>query len=82
MGKPTHELVVKDVETGDYGKIGVGWMDDKDGYVSIKLNPCVVVSYESLRDKVLTLFPIKTDKEWASFHAKKNRQKAKTESES
>lgn len=63
--KPTHELKAKDVETGDYGKIGVGWMNE-DGSVSIKLSPCVTVSYDNLKGKVLTLFPILTDAEWAA----------------
>jgi len=69
--KPTHELVVRDDETGDYGKIGVGWQN-KEGGISIRLNPCSVVTYDSLKGKTLTLFPVKTKEEWAAWHARKN----------
>lgn len=70
--KPTHELKVK-TEDGDYATVGVAWLS-KEGWISMKLNPCVVLSYETLKDKTLTLFPVKTKEEWAAYHAQKARQ--------
>ena len=76
--KPTHDLSVKDNETGDYAKIGVAWLNE-DGHISIKLHPCVVISYEGLKGKLLTLFPCKTDKEWAAHQARRNAAKRTAE---
>lgn len=78
--KPTHELSVRDDETGDYAKIGVGWQS-KEGWISIRLNPCTAVTYESLKGKSLTLFPMKSKEEWAAWHARKNAAKRAAASE-
>ena len=75
--RPTHELKVKDTETGDSGKIGVAWAND-DGSFSIRLEPCTVISYEAMRGKVMTLFPIKTEKEWEEFRSRKGADRRKT----
>ena len=49
--KPTHELKIKDVETGDQGLVGVAWFDEDNGWFSIKLNPGTFLTYESLKGK-------------------------------
>jgi hypothetical protein len=72
--KPTHELKVKDTETGDTCRVAVAWFNEEDGSFGIKLQPCTVLTYDSMKGKVLTLFPIKTDAEWAAHHAQKNRR--------
>jgi hypothetical protein len=77
--KPTHELKVRDDETGDWAKVGVGWISP-EGWVTLKLSPCSVLSYETMKNKSLTLFPIKTDKEWAAFHAKKRQEQQASKS--
>lgn len=53
---PTHRLLLKDKDTGDYGEIGAGWQCD-DGYIAIKLYPGVLLDYERMGNKLLTLFP-------------------------
>lgn len=58
--RPTHRLRIKDNETGATGTIGAGWANG-DGSVSVKLDPGCSVTYESLKGKVLTLFPIGKD---------------------
>jgi hypothetical protein len=68
--KPTHELSVKDTTSADRGKIGVGWLHD-DGSMTVKLNPCVTISYDNLRGKVLTLFPIRSEEEWKKIREEK-----------
>lgn len=53
--RPTHQLKVKEREGHGQTTIGVGWAN-KDGSISIRLSPCVVLSS---RDEVfITLFPI------------------------
>lgn len=58
--RPTHRLRIKDNETGATGTIGAGWVNE-DGSVSVRLDPGCSVTYESLKGKVLTLFPIGKD---------------------
>jgi hypothetical protein len=56
MARPTHKLVVKRRAGDEQGRpIGVGWENDK-GWISIKLNPCVVISHND--DVYLNLYPV------------------------
>jgi hypothetical protein len=55
--KPTHRLRVKDNATGATGTVGAGWANP-DGSVSVHLDPGCALSYDTLKGKVLTLFPI------------------------
>lgn len=53
--KPTHRLRVLDKETNQKGTAGAGWLN-KDGSISIVLDPCVVLSGDR-KNIVITLFP-------------------------
>lgn len=56
--RPDYDLMVKDKLTGGSTKAGVAWVTGKDGSgISIRLNPCVVLSSGGLRDCYLTLWP-------------------------
>lgn len=55
--KPTFRLKVKDSETGSQAEVGAGWLND-DGSINVKLNPCVVLSYDNLKGKHLTFFVV------------------------
>jgi hypothetical protein len=68
--RPTHELKLLDIETGDNGLVGVAWLRKGD-FLSIKLNPGVVLSYESLQGKALTLFKVRSQEEWDAIKAAK-----------
>lgn len=66
--RPSHELKVLDLETNDTARVGVAW--ERDTGFSIKLNPGVVLSYDSMKGKILSLFKIRTEEEWkAHVHA-------------
>jgi hypothetical protein len=54
---PTFRLKVKDQDTGATAEVGAGWLND-DGTINVKLNPCVVLSYDNLKGKYLTLFVV------------------------
>ena len=60
--RPSHELKVLDLETNDTARVGVAW--ERDTGFSIKLNPGVVLSYDSMKGKILSLFKIRTEEEW------------------
>ncbi len=66
--RPTHELKLLDIESGDTAVVGVAWAREQ-GFISVKLNPGVVLSYDNLKGKALTLFKAKTQEEWDAFHA-------------
>lgn len=55
--RPSHRLSVKDTDTGSVAEIGAAWLNE-DGSFSVKLNPCVVISYDGLKGKYLSLFPV------------------------
>lgn len=69
--RPTHELKLLDTDTGDTGVVGVAWLRT-DGHVSIKLNPGVVLSYDDLKGKYLTLFRVKTQAEWDAIRTERS----------
>lgn len=56
--RPTHELKVKDPETGRFTTIGVAW--DSDEFMNIQLSPGASISYVDQQNLglKLTLFPI------------------------
>lgn len=55
MPRPTHALVVKRKNGDGPGRrIGVGWMNNR-GWISLKLNPCVVISHND--DVYLNIYP-------------------------
>jgi hypothetical protein len=59
MPRPTHALVAK--RRGGSGpgrRIGVGWQNEKK-WISLKLNPCVVISHSD--DVYLSIYPIGQD---------------------
>ena len=72
--RPTHELKLLDVDTGDTGVVGVAWQR-ADGHTSIKLNPGVVLSYDNMKGKYLTLFKVKTQAEWDAIHAERDQRR-------
>lgn len=74
--KPTHELCVKDLESQDRGKIGVAW-ENEDGSFTIRLNPCTSLTYDGMKNKALSLFPIRTDAEWAKWKAEQHQRTKK-----
>lgn len=53
--KPTHRLKVLNKVTDLKGEVGAGWLN-KDGSITIQLNPCVVLHPHP--DLVVTLFPV------------------------
>ena len=63
--RPTHELKILDQETGDTARIGVAW--ERDTGFSIKLNPGVVLSYDGMKGKLLSLFRIRSEEEWRAL---------------
>jgi hypothetical protein len=71
--RPTHELKLLDMETEDTAQVGVAWARD-GGYVSIKLNPGVTLSYDNMKGKVLTLFKARTKEEWEEWLASRQSQ--------
>lgn len=50
---PTHVLKVLNKKTDARSVCGVGWLN-KDGSISIQLNPCIIMKQES--NLVFTLF--------------------------
>jgi len=52
--KPTHRLKVLDKTTAHKTECGAGWQN-KDGSISIVLNPCIVMQHDP--NLVFTLFP-------------------------
>lgn len=78
--RPTHELVIKDTGHGRT-VAGVAWYDEESKSFTIKVSPCVVLSYESLQNKSLKLMPLPAEanpggptkttklKEWAEKKA-------------
>jgi hypothetical protein len=52
--KPTHRLKVLNKKTDASAEVGAGWIN-KDGSISITLNPCVVLKPK--KELVYTLFP-------------------------
>ena len=57
--RPAYRLSVKSRQPdGGYGVIGAGWARE-DGSISIKLNPCVVLSHSD--DVMIFLFPTDED---------------------
>ena len=64
--RPTHELKILDMETEDTAQVGVAWARD-NGFISIKLNPGVTLSYDNMKGKVLTLFKARTPEEWEAI---------------
>jgi len=74
--KPTHELCVKDLETQDRGRIGVAW-ENEDGSFTIKLHPCTSITYDNVKNKALSLFPLRSEAEWAKWQAARAAREAK-----
>ena len=64
--KPTHTLRIMDKASSHKGSIGVGW-ENEDGSITISLSPCTMLTYDGLKGKVLTLFPIKA--EYSKYYA-------------
>lgn len=58
--KPTYRLKILDKSNSNRTTIGAGWLN-YDGSITIQLTPAVALDYESCKDKVITLFPEKTD---------------------
>lgn len=56
---PTHVLGVKRKGDNFGTRVGAGWVNDK-GWISVKLNPCVVLSHTD--DVYITLFPARKEK--------------------
>lgn len=56
MAQPNYNLAYLNKKTDERGKVGVGWANP-NGSITVKLNPCVVLSAVDLRECVLTLFP-------------------------
>lgn len=54
--RPTHSLKILDKSNSYRTEIGAGWLN-KDGSITLVLNPAVVLDYEKQVDKVITLFP-------------------------
>jgi hypothetical protein len=73
--KPTHELCVKDLETQARGKIGVAWEND-DGSFTIQLQPCTSLTYDNVKNKALTLFPIRTEAQWTKWRAENGKKES------
>jgi hypothetical protein len=71
--RPTHELKILDIESRDTSQVGVAWLRDDDA-ISIKLNPGVVLSYDTMKGKALTLFRLRTKEEWDAHHASRKQQ--------
>ncbi len=67
--RPTHELKLLDPDSGDTSLVGVAW--EREGRYSIKLNVGVVLSYDSVKGKYLTLFKARTPEEWQAYHNQK-----------
>lgn len=55
--KPTHTLSILNKSTQGKVIAGAGWYDPKDGSMSIKINPCIVLNDNE--DLAIKLFPIK-----------------------
>ena len=60
--RPSHEVKLKDVETGRHTVVGVAW--DSDEWMNIQLNPGVNLSYVDQQQLglKLTIFPIEKKK--------------------
>lgn len=58
--KPTHRLKILDKGNDNRGVVGAGW-ENEDGSITIVLELAIVLDYENLQDKILTLFPINRD---------------------
>jgi len=60
---PTHEVTAIVKSTGKKGQVGVGWLYEGENgtYLSIQLNPCVVLSAND--DLVVNVFPVN----WAGY---------------
>ena len=56
--RPDFLLQVKDKMGGGMTRAGAAWKNSHGG-ITIKLNPCVVLSQGGLRDSYLTLWPNK-----------------------
>jgi len=65
-----------DKDSQDTAKVGVAWKRD-NGSISLRLNIGVVLSYDNMKGKLLTLFPIRTPEEWEAFHAQRKPQQPK-----
>jgi len=65
MSKPTHRFKILDKDNEWRAEVGVGWQNE-DGSISIKLNPGIVLDYEKLHNKVLTLFVERNNHEESS----------------
>lgn len=57
--RPQYRLKAYHKPTGNRGEVGAAWVND-DGSLTLKLNPCVVLTYDS--NIVLTLFPVEEPK--------------------
>lgn len=53
MSAPTHIIKVIDIKTKDTARVGAGW--EKDGYIRIRLDPCVVLDWKD--EIMITMFP-------------------------
>ena len=58
MSRPTHTLYAKRKGETHAFKIGAGWANEQ-GWISLKLNPCVTVS--DREDVYINLYPIKRE---------------------
>lgn len=73
--KPTHAFKALDKTTLHRTLLGAGWLN-KDGSISISLNPCVVITPDP--NIVLTLFPKYEENETTTTPALNPRQRPRT----
>lgn len=64
--RPTHEIKILDIDSGDSAQVAVVWYRPEKDYFSIKLNPGVVLSYDNMKGKALTMFRARTPEEAAA----------------
>jgi len=56
MAKPSHVVMIKKKDGKFYHRVGAAWEDDR-GFLSIKLDPCIVLSDRD--DIFINIFPNK-----------------------
>jgi len=60
--QPTHRLVLKEKDGKRRTIAGAGWVNE-EGWISLQLNPGVVLDSRLLEDHYLSLYPYDRDKE-------------------
>jgi len=56
---PDYRLRVLDKANNKSATLGAGWLN-KDGSITLNLNVCTTLSYESMKDLSVNLFPVDT----------------------